>query len=105
MTDESTEVSVTRSEADPGQIKPGEGLVFLGVALLIGGAGTAAVSCFMPTSITTAPTFLDGDLTGREIVNVAKLQAQMLVLHIGLAMGISGSVFFAVGRLIRSMRR
>jgi len=67
-----------------------------GIILLLAGVGLALISYILPVSVSTSS---DPYLSTGSVINIGKLQTQMLVFHSGVALFLAGAIFTAAGEL------
>lgn len=89
------------------QDKPGDGMVMLGIAVLVIGVLAAVTSFFLPTSIHVPGDYssLSDYRRSGDVINIGKLQLQLMVFQGGVAVSVIGALLYAAGRIVLAVGR
>ncbi len=81
-------------------------LRFFGWAMLVGGVILVWIGLAMETSVTVnLPSEVAGISLPKEVVNAQKMQEQLMFIHIGLALFVSGMIGMAGSVITRAIER
>ena len=79
--------------------KPGEGFAIVGWIVVAVAVTMCAISFFLPTTVETA-----GMYGANEVVNIGRLQTQMIVFQLSVALLIFGGIMLATGAIVRAIK-